>query len=106
MKLYNYRKQDAYFVSIGLAKKLDGINQYSDRREIIEECLKKYLILELEEQPKTNPLWRITLPVYLVFFGTLLILSPIKWLFTGQFHYGNIKWLIRLNVKWAKKLGL
>ena len=103
MDLLRYRKVDAGQVATGLAKELDL--DWSKRDKIEEYLRYRYTIVEFQKKGKSNPLFRLTGPLYLLFFLMLLIGIPVKWLFTGSAYYTNESRLLKVRKSWADKLN-
>lgn len=54
---------------------------------------------------KVSPIWRLTLLVWPIYWCGLVIVSCIKWLFTGEFGFGR-KFIDNFHSKWAKKINI
>lgn len=103
MNFSNYRIVRASSLSHVIKEKLT-LNSY--HRERIEDILEDYVIMELTKPKKVSFFFRLTIPFYLVFLGTLAVLRPIKWILTGDSCYEHNGRLLTFYRKWNQKLGL
>ncbi len=62
----------------------------------------------LYKKPKAESvsfLWRFTLILFPIYLLIIIVLNPIKWIFTGKWGYGQT-FLDKFHYKWVRKLGL
>ncbi len=103
MRLYNYRKTEYYTIASDIRKVKLGLTQEQDSK--LENILDNYLILRYaKKENKRSPLIRFTIPFYpIAWLLTVLILSPIKWMVTGDYYWKYDSTVVRFLESWWKK---
>ena len=105
MNLLRYRKIESY----ELRKILDdyiGLTDYQKDKLLHIDWL-PFTVIKYEEPEAVKPIWRLTILFYWVYMLImLLIIIPIKWLFTGKSYFSSKHWTYKIYAFWSKKLGL
>lgn len=105
MKLYKNRRIDRDSFSASLCRELKLDWSYKKKIEdfIIENG---YRIYKEKIISKPNPIFRLTIPFYIILFVLMVIWMPLKWLVTGNWYYDTNGTIYLLFKKWQEKLGL
>lgn len=110
MKLTSYKSADPNEVASKIVEKLtkEGYKNLDWKvREIIEEILQyDYTVMKWTPITKPKPLWRLTIPFFLISWLLLIIFIPIKWMFTGTSYYDPKKFILRTHMKWARLMKI
>lgn len=56
------------------------------------------------KKEKPTILWRLSALFYPIYLILLILFNPIKWIFTGEWGYGE-KFLDGFHYKWTRKIG-
>ena len=109
MKLARYKEASEYDVLNKIKTVLNKRQNFQmdyNTREELKEVLKHYKIFCWDGRVKQSPLWRLTIPFYLLFWVILIILiMPCKWLLTGTIYYEEDGWFLKFIRFWQIKLG-
>lgn len=102
--LFNYRKADYSKVS----KDISHYMGLSDKdRDYLEEYLRysPYIVVSTKrENPKTTFLQRLSIPIWFLITGILVLSMPFKWVFTGIRHYDPNTRFMKFMINWVQKL--
>ncbi len=103
MKISKYRKVESFVFSKEVTKEL---KLSYDQKQKLENLIDyNYAIIKYEKPPKTNPLWRITAPIFILLVGFLLLVSPVKWIFTGSVYYDHKGRISKMVKAWSDKMA-
>ncbi len=83
-----------------------GIDFDFRHEEAAEEYFRTRKVLEYnEEKKKGNLLWRLTIPLWALYWLLLLIVAaPINWMMTGHFKLQNNTKLFNFTMAWHNKV--
>lgn len=99
MNYYRLRRMNSYWAALKLKKAIPELKNVDT--ELIDSYIRSSNFNIFEEKKKPVNSWvRVTLPLALVVILCLIALSPIKFMITGSWGYGNLKLL-----NWFRKLG-
>ncbi len=102
MKLYNCKKVESSKIVKEIIERMEN-NTYLPS-EMIKEVLDDYLIVEQRPEPK-KLLMRFTLPFFIiVYVGLFFIISPIKYIITGNYYWKYEGRLVQFMEKWQSML--
>lgn len=104
MNLARYKRAKISEVSKYLERELQ-LSEY--QKDIIYDVIEHmpYYVISYEEKKKYNPLFRLTIPFYVIYFLLLLCVIPFKWLITGKTYYDYNGKFLKLLYKWQKVLS-
>lgn len=105
MKITHLKRASDYEVKDWLDKKLQLTPYQKDviyRDEIIR--FSPFYFYKMAEDDKPSWLWRLTAPVYLIYFIALVCFMPFKWLLTGKWGYGG-KFIDNFHSVWVRNMG-
>lgn len=54
---------------------------------------------------KSSPIWRLTLPFYVVYWIAAVVMLPFNFIITGKWGYGR-SFIDKFHSPWMRKLGL
>jgi len=101
MKLVRSKK--AWQSEIATALKNEGIDQAAKVAKILDE---RFTVLSFKPKEKQNPLWRLTILFFFLFFILVIVSFPFKYLITGVAQYRYESKVGKLYRNWMVKLGL
>lgn len=110
-----YKKLSGYQVCNEIEKffeKYDDENYHlSDEQKRALRCCWGELGLPFQayswkpEETKTKPIMRLTMPFFFIWMLiTLLIIRPVRWLFTGKWFFHPDHWFENSGRKWTAEL--
>lgn len=104
MNLARYKIMDKSVLVKYLERELK-LSEY--QKDIIYDVIDHmpYRIISFECNKKYNPLFRLTIPFYVIYFLLLLCAIPFKWIITGKTHYKYEGKFLKLLYKWQKVLS-
>ena len=98
-KLSKYKEVNTLALLEDLVNKGAGIN--NKQRTIIERELAGYIIIERSISSHPTFLARISSPLFFVVFGLLVfVVSPIKWLVTGEYYWQADSKFALIMMRW------
>lgn len=74
--------------------------------ETAELINQKFTVLKFSKKKEQNPLWRLTILFYFLFFVLIIFTFPFKYLLTGTAQYEFNSTLGKFYRAWQVKLGL
>jgi hypothetical protein len=110
-KLYDYKEVEPYEVREFICKAFTKDKFSTFEKEDIDFQLGHYKILKRtttkENKQSTNLFYRLSIPIYLLItLLHLIIIGPIKFIFTGKFYYKESNKFGKFMWNWYQKLGI
>lgn len=104
MDFFRYKQVSEFDVVKQIEKRMElTVYQKEKIHDVIRDL--PYRFIYHNSPKKQNPLFRLTVPFFLIYYILVVIAMPVKWIITGDKYYSNKNILLMFLKKWGEKLN-